>query len=198
MMVFSPKDLGAEVSGRAVVQMDPELLAKGVGDTMRCKALKSELANAISNCNSVLHTFHYAWSLEICLKTLADSDGNIIRLHLHMHVVFPYRRKIGDPSCLQILGMNAHQSTNAIAAGRRKVPNPWMGAYYCRVPKLGQVHSGGSVEPFSDCFVVRPDWITTLVQAYGIKNNIVVGGALGSFEDGCLGGLLVGAKRENR
>ena len=102
---------------------------------------------------------HFAWSVEICLKTWRKE--NLLRLHGHLFIKSNEgRMRCGDRSLLTFEGCVPHH-TNFVFNRQAK---GWAGAYYTLAPKLGSVQTGGSLERNVD-FPVNPDWVFNLVQA---------------------------------
>ena len=55
-----------------------------------------------------------------------------------------------------------------LGSSSKSLSASWVGAFYCQCPKIGQVFSAGSYEPFTG-YPVNGDWVFHLVQQQKIE-----------------------------
>ena len=113
------------------------------------------------------HVAVYAWALEVCTATWADSGE--VRVHAHAFFRADGRLRVRNLDELALLGSRPSKSQCVGTAGHKgRFSNE--GLYYVQAPKLGRVASGGNVLPFQD-YLVKGEWVLNLLQQQKLDWN---------------------------
>ena len=113
------------------------------------------------------HVAVYAWALEVCTATWADSGE--VRVHAHAFFRADGKLRVRNLDELALLGSRPSKSQCVGTAGHKgRLSNE--GLYYVQAPKLGRVASGGNVLPFQD-YLVKGEWVLNLLQQQKLDLN---------------------------
>ena len=118
-----------------------------------------------------LHTNHWRLAVELCWKSLKESD--VLKVHAHIWLSLK-----GQRFALQSLAYkgtvpyeNYAVMIHISRSSSRAVSAAMAGAFYCSIEKIGSVGRWGNIEPWTD-YGVKDTWITSLYVAKKISSDV--------------------------
>ena len=146
---------------------DADGLVAALRETSAVRRLQRECVEFLTQLAKKLAVSRWAWALEVCPRTWANSG--CIRCHLHTAMLRTPEFFV-PASALAWGDVNPYISRSCPGKREKKAAGAAALLFYCQASKLGQIASGGTVEPFHD-YHVNPEWITDLVQAKKITEH---------------------------
>ena len=162
----SSSDIGAEERFRILRSMHVDEVAALLKDHKQVAAFHEDLRTQAINISNKVHSPHWAVTVELCGKTLAESD--VLRIHGHLWVMLKGQSvectdiAIDDGRCVPYFNWSALKFLSGMSA--RSAASAMAGAFYCTVNKKGTIMQTATVRPWFD-FAVRDAWITSMYAA---------------------------------
>ena len=163
---LSSPDIGAEEKFRILRSMHVDEVAALLKNHKQVTAFHAELQTQAINVSNKLHSPHWAVTVEVCSKTLAESD--VLRVHGHLWVMLKGQPldcisiAIDEGRCVPYFNWSALKFLSGMSA--RSAASAMAGAFYCTVKKKGTIMQTATVRPWLD-FAVRDTWITSMYAA---------------------------------
>ena len=163
---LSSPDIGAEEKFRILRSMHVDEVAALLKNHKQVTAFHAELQTQAINVSNKLHSPHWAVTVEVCSKTLAESD--VLRVHGHLWVMLKGQQldcisiAIDEGRCVPYFNWSALKFLSGMSA--RSAASAMAGAFYCTVKKKGTIMQTATVRPWLD-FAVRDTWITSMYAA---------------------------------
>jgi len=126
----------------------------------RTERLRQYLEDRMLHWRERHHVAAYAWALEVCAATWAESGE--VRVHAHAFLRADAKLRVRTADELALLGSRPFKSQCVGTSGRKdRLSN--QGLYYVQAPKRGSVARGGNILPFQD-YLVNGEWVMNLLQ----------------------------------
>ena len=164
---------------------EPVALPGGcIGALVEALRRSQSVQKLVEDCKKFIHELtqrlqvsRFAWALEVCPRTYA-TEGKV-RAHLHVALCrYPeFRVQLQHFAFGHLMPMCSR--CNPAQRDKRSSGAASI-LFYCQIDKIGQLHNGGSHEPFHD-YHINPEWITNLLQA----GNITESSARQMYVQGC-------------
>ena len=162
----SSTDLRETEKFRILRSMHADEVAALLKDHKQVESFHAELQTQAINLTNLLHSQHWAVTVEVCAKTLASSD--VLRIHGHLWVMLKGQSvecssiAIDDGRCIPYFNWSALKFLSGMSA--RSAASAMAGAFYCTVAKKGTILQSSTCKPWID-FSVRDAWITSMYSA---------------------------------
>ena len=163
---LSSSDIGAEEKFRIMRSMHVDEVAALLKNHKQVTAFHAELQTQAINISNKLHSPHWAVTVEVCSKTLAESD--VLRVHGHLWVMLKGQPlecisiAMDEGRCVPYFNWSALKFLSGVTS--RSVSAAMAGAFYRTLKKKGTIMQTATVCPWVD-FAVRDTWITSMYAA---------------------------------
>lgn len=142
--------------------MDPDSLARRLKHHPKVLELEKRLETTGRHVTNMLKTPHYAWSIEVCTRTLR-AEGRV-RIHCHLWLSLAgHSLTLSDASLgNDMLPFANFKVLNFLGVAKSRGSAQHMaGNFYCVAEKIGSISRFTTVEPWLD-YAVRDIWVTSL------------------------------------
>ena len=162
----SIRGLGAEEKFRILRSMHVDAVAELLKSHSQVAKFLSELQTQAINTSNKVHSPQWAVTVEVCGKSLAESD--VLRIHGHLWVMLKGQSlevasiAIDEGRCAPYANWAALRFLSGMSA--RSAASAMAGAFYCTVVKKGTIRQLSTCQPWVD-FAVRDAWITSMYAA---------------------------------
>ena len=132
------------------------MVADAVRDMVAFEDLQQKMNNFVEGFVKQHHADSWAYSLELCPKTLLEK--RVVRVHAHMYIAKHTAFRLKDPSALVFMETTPVEATTVvIGTSTRATSRNFAGLYYYVAKKVGSIYRQGSHEPFTG-FPVNLSW----------------------------------------